>query len=132
LSGGAILRTALGLCFAGFVALAVFILKHAIDEGEQSRYARDLRRLQTLESGLNEAVLEARSGLLAQYDPLVAALGELHRLEGVLRKPPRFLPDGAARELVAEVGAHAKLLGEKEELIETFKMENSVMQTSLH
>jgi signal transduction histidine kinase len=131
-TGAVILRTALGLSFAGFIALAAFILKHAIDDGEQARYAHDLRRLQTLESGLNEAVLEARSGLLTQYDPLVAAVGELHRLEGVLRQPPRFLPKHAVAELGSQIGTYTKLLKAKEELIETFKMENSVVQTSLH
>src|SRR6185369_2602942 len=132
MTGSAILRVALGLCFAGFLALTTFIVRHAIDEGEESRYAHDLRRLQTLDSGLNEAVLRARSGLLRQYDPLVAALGELHRLEGVLRQAPPFFPKTAADELGARLAEWSRSLEQKEELIETFKTQNSVVQTSLH
>ncbi|HWP06077.1 MAG TPA: DAHL domain-containing protein [Polyangiaceae bacterium] len=131
MNGGLGLRVTLGLCLAGFVALAAFILAHAIDDHEQARYARDLRRLQTLDSGLNEAVLKARSGLLTQYDPLVAALRELHRLRGALRKAPAFLPPRSADELAAALDAYDKTLTRKDELIEAFKSENSVVQTSL-
>ena len=129
--GSLVIRAALGLCLAGFLALAAFILAHAIDEREQGRYARDLRRLQTLDSGLNEAVLKARSGLLPQYDPLVAAFCELHRLRDALRRAPAFLPRGSADRLGVELGAYEKALTRKEDLVETFKTENSVVQTSL-
>ena len=132
MSGSVLLRVALGLCLASFLALTTFIVRHAIDEGEQARYAHELRRLQTLDSGLNEAVLRARSGLLLQYDPLVAALGELHRLEAALRQAPRFFPKSAADELSARLADWSRALKQKEGLIETFKMENSVLQTSLH
>jgi signal transduction histidine kinase len=127
-----VLRVALALLVVGFVALTLHTFRRAIDDGEQARYARDLRRWQTMDAGLNEAVLEARSGLLLEYDPVVGAIAELHRLDAVLHRTPQFLPADDAATLRARLDACAAAFAKKEELVETFKTENSVVRTSLH
>jgi signal transduction histidine kinase len=129
---GHVLRAALGLCVAGFVGLAAFSATRAIDDTEQARYARDLRRMQALDTGLNEAVLKSRSGLLPQYDPVVAAIQEIQRLHTVLGQPPSALGARGVAELRSRLAECQSALAHKADLIETFKMENSVVQTSLH
>jgi signal transduction histidine kinase len=131
-SGGLLLRVTLALCVAAFGALTVYTFLHAIDDAEQARYARDLRRLQALDTGLDEAVLRSRSGLLPQYDPVVAGLGELHRVRDVLRQIPPFLPANARADLQSRLDEYQAAALHKEQLVETFKTENSVLQNSLH
>jgi signal transduction histidine kinase len=127
-----VLRIVLALLVPSFVALALYSFRHAVDDGEQARYARDLRRLQALDTGLNEAVLKSRSGLLPQYDPIVSTVAELTRLQATLGHEPRFLPADGGAELRARLDAWSAAFAHKEELIEAFKTENSVVQTSLH
>jgi signal transduction histidine kinase len=126
------LRIALGLSAAGFLGLAAWSTTRAIDDAEQARYARDLRRLQALDTGLNEAVLKSRSGLLLKYDPVVAALGEIRRLHASLEHVPAALGRDGVELLRARLGDCRSSIAAKEDLVEGFKMENSVVQTSLH
>jgi signal transduction histidine kinase len=126
------LRVVLALLVTSFLGLALYTFRHAVNGQEESRYADAIRRLQALDTGLNEAVLKSRSGLLPQYDPLVGGVAELHRLEAVLRQLPHFLPASGSDELGAKLDAYASAFAQKEELIEAFKTENSVVQTSLH
>lgn len=127
-----LLRGVLALLVVAFGALAFYGSAHGVDDGEHARYEHDLKRLQTLDTGLDKAVLRSRSGLLPQYDPLVNALAELHRLRGALAAVPRYLGDQGQRELSSRLDEWAAALAHKDELIETFKTENSVVQTSLH
>ena len=127
-----LLRALFALCVVAAVVLGVRVYTHAIDDAEQATYARNLKRLQTLDIGLNEALLRSRSGLLAQYDPLVAALQESRRLHAVLRKTPKFLAGPEASALQKRLGESQAAFARKENLVESFKSENSVVQTSLH
>lgn len=126
------LRSALGVLIAAFAVLTFYAVRYAIDDDEHARYTRDLKRWQTLDTGLDEAILKARSGLLTQYDPVVGAVSELRRLERSLRRIPRFLPAKGTAALAARLDASSGALAHKEGLIESFKTENSVVQTSLH
>jgi signal transduction histidine kinase len=128
----ALLRSALALSTLAFLALLGYSLANSIDHAEEAEYARDLRRLPVIDSGLDESVLKARAGLLKKYDPLVGALKELARLHAVLERVPSFLGAGAARELTSRIAASRSELRRKEALVETFKMHNAVLQNSLH
>ncbi|HTQ03642.1 MAG TPA: DAHL domain-containing protein [Polyangiaceae bacterium] len=127
-----LLRVVLALLVVAFAALALYAFEHEIDDAEHGRYAYALKRIQTLDTGLDRAVLKSRSGLLPQYDPLVNALAELRRLRASLARVPRYLASGDHRELLSRLDEWAAALAHKDELIETFKTENSVVQTSLH
>jgi signal transduction histidine kinase len=126
------LRSALAVLVAAFAILTFYAVRYAIDDDEHARYTRDLKRWQTIDTGLDEAVLKARSRLLTQYDPVVGAVSELHRLERSLRRVPRFLPAQGTAALAARLDASSGALANKEGLLESFKTENSVVQTSLH
>ena len=127
-----LLRALLALCVAAALVQGARVYTHAIDDAEQASYARSLKRLQTLDSALNEAVLRSRSGLLLQYDPLVQALAESRRLHALLRKTPKFLAAPAASALRRRLDEFQVAFARKENLVESFKSENSVVQTSLH
>jgi signal transduction histidine kinase len=131
-SSSRILRVVLASLVALFGALSCYAFAHRVDDAEHTRYEHALKRVQALDTGLDKAVLRSRSGLLSQYDPLVNALAELHRLRATLAAVPRYLAAQDHRELSSRVEAWAAALAHKDELVETFKTENSVVQTSLH
>ncbi len=127
-----VLRVVLALLVAAFAGLSLYAFEHEVDDAEHGRYVHDLKRLQTLDTGLDKAVLRSRSGLLPQYDPLVNGLAELHRLRAALARVPGYVAGENQRELQRRLDEWAAALAHKDELIEAFKTENSVVQTSLH
>ena len=127
-----LLRSALAVSVAGFLALLGYSLAHTVDHAREAEYAKELRRLPVIDSGLDEAVLKARSGLLKKYDPLVGALKELARLHASLARKPSFMNAESARDLSSQIAASKLELSRKEALVETFKMHNAVLQNSLH
>jgi signal transduction histidine kinase len=128
----ALLRVALSLFAAGFLGLLGYSAIYAIDYAEEEAYGRDLRRVQAVTAQLNERVLKSRSALMSQYDPLVDAVRDLRALLGRLKQVPEFLGDAAARELRTKLQKCEADLHQKDELIESFKTHNSVLQNSLH
>ncbi|HYQ46015.1 MAG TPA: DAHL domain-containing protein [Polyangiaceae bacterium] len=129
---GAMLRTALAISAAGFLGLLGYSAVQAIDYAEEQVYSRDLRRIQAVTAQLNERVLMSRSALMTHYDPLVRALLDLRTLFERLQRVPRFLGRAAAADLRAKLQKGETELRQKDELIETFKTNNSVLQNSLH
>ena len=127
-----ILRSSLALLAAGFLALLGYSALHSIDYVEEEAYSRDLRRVQAATAELNERVLKSRSALLVQYDPLVHALHDLRDLHERLKRVPDFLGGEAALDLRAQLKKSEAELRKKDELVESFKSHNSVLQNSLH
>jgi signal transduction histidine kinase/CheY-like chemotaxis protein len=123
----------LAVGLAAVLALTFFYVKtQALDSGEHDRYSGALRRLKERDATLNEDLLKSRYELLADYDPLVAELHELRRLQGELKQVPPFidrLGQGELRQLLAR---HAQLLEQKEAAVERFKSENAILKNSLH
>src|SRR6478735_9653971 len=122
------LRTALAISAAGFLGLLGYSAVQAIDYAEEQVYSRDLRRIQAVTAQLNERVLMSRSALMTHYDPLVRALLDLRTLFERLQRVPRFLGRAAAADLRAKLQKGETELRQKDELIETFKTNNSVLQ----
>ena len=115
----------------GFLGTLGYSAAHSINDAEQAAYASNLRRVQAATAELNERLLRARAALMAQYDPLVHALLELHHLHERLRQVPAFLDRAAALDLNLRLKASAAQLRRKDELVEAFETENSVLQNSL-
>ncbi|MEI9947955.1 MAG: DAHL domain-containing protein [Pseudomonadota bacterium] len=103
-----------------------------MDYAEEAAYSRDLRRVQAASAELNERVLKSRSALMAQYDPLVHALRDLRDLHERLKRVPEFLGADAAFEMRTQLDESEAQLRQKDELVESFKTQNSVLQNSLH
>jgi signal transduction histidine kinase len=94
------------------------------------RYSRELRALATLDTELDELVLEARSGLLTDYDPLVEVLREMRQIGRRAATTPAYLDAAASADLAARLAESDKAVAAKEGLIERFKSENSVLRNS--
>ena len=132
MNSSAILRGSLAAGVAGFLGLLTYSAVHSMDYSEEAAYSRDLRRVQAATGELNERVLKSRSALMAQYDPLVHALRDLHDLHQRLRHVPEFLGGEAAFDMLAQLDESEGQLRQKDELVEAFKTQNSVLQNSLH
>lgn len=132
MSSSAILRGSLAAGVAGFLGLLTYSAVHSMDYAEEAAYSRDLRRVQAATGELNERVLKSRSALMAQYDPLVHALRDLHELHQRLKHVPEFLGSDAAFDMRAQLDESEGQLRQKDELVEAFKTQNSVLQNSLH
>lgn len=126
------LRSSLAIAVAVFLGLLAYSAVASIDYAEEQAYGRDLRRVQAVTAELNERVLKSRSALMTQYDPLVHALRDLRELHERLKRVPSFLGGSAAVDLQAQLKRSEAQLREKDELIESFKTHNSVLQNSLH
>jgi signal transduction histidine kinase len=127
-----ILRSSLALGVAGFLGLLGYSAIHSMDYAEEAAYSHELRQLQAATAELNERVLKSRSALMAQYDPLVHSLHDLRQLHERLKQVPEFLGHQAALDLRAQLDESEAELRQKEELVEAFKTQNSVLQNSLH
>ena len=132
MSPSAILRGALAAGVLGFLGLLIYSAVHAMDYAEEAAYSKDLRRVQAATGELNERVLKSRSALMAQYDPLVQALRDLRDLHERLKQVPEFLGGDAARDMRSQLAESELQLRQKDELVESFKSQNSVLQNSLH
>lgn len=126
-----LLRFSLGLGIAGFLGLLTYSAVHSVDYAEEAAYSRDLRRVQAVTAELNERVLKSRSGLMTQYDPLVNALRDLRELHEHLKQVPEFLGPEAALDMRSQLDESEAELRQKDDLVETFKTHNSVLQNSL-
>jgi len=125
-------RAALAIFAAGFLGVLGYSALHAIDYGEEESFSRDLRRVQAKTAELNERVLKSRSAMMSQYDPLVHALRDLRNLLARLEHVPSFLGREAALDLRRKLREAGGELRTKDDLVESFKTHNSVLQNSLH
>ncbi|HYQ00396.1 MAG TPA: DAHL domain-containing protein [Polyangiaceae bacterium] len=126
------LRVALAIFAFGFLGLLGYSALHSFDYAQEEAYSRDLRRVPAVTAQLNERVLKSRSALMTQYDPLVSAVRDLRALLTRLQLVPKFLGDAAALDLRAKLQQSEVALHKKDELVESFKTHNSVLQNSLH
>jgi DAHL domain-containing protein len=69
---------------------------------------------------------------MTQYDPLVVALRDLRELTERLKQVPEFLGTEAALDMRSQLDESEAELRQKDELVESFKTHNSVLQNSLH
>src|SRR6478735_7633419 len=125
-------RAALVIFAAGFCGVLGYSAVNAIDYAEEESYSRDLRRVQAKTAELNERVLKSRSAMMSQYDPLVHALRDLRNLLARLEHVPSFLGREAALDLRRKLREAGGELRTKDDLVESFKTHNSLLQYSLH
>jgi signal transduction histidine kinase/CheY-like chemotaxis protein len=117
-------------------AALLLALTYLLIEGASPDAARHERTLDALRSSiLNDAalqrdVLQARAGLLRNYDPLVASVQNLRRATAALRTASE-----AAGDMRGEIDRHAEAVAtavaDQEMLVEQFKSSNALLQNSL-
>jgi signal transduction histidine kinase len=90
-----------------------------------------LRAIDINHASLQRDVLQARAGLLKNYDPLVKSVVDLHRTIDALK--PLFVDSGVetTAALDAELTRLSTSIDVDEQLVERFKTENALLQNSL-
>jgi PAS domain S-box-containing protein len=103
----------------------------AIDNQRHNRYLADLRQIQTLDARIDRNILQARDGLLNNYDPIVNDLAQIQQLQTNLQQPPNFVDGDSRQELDRLLQTQLKIWQQKEESILRFQTQNAVLTNSL-
>ena len=114
------------------VVLAILWIKSiAIDNDRHNQYLAHLRQIQTLDARIDRNVLQARDGLLNNYDPIVKDLAQLNQLQTDLRQMPSFVDEESRQELDRLLQIHIGIWLNKEDNILKFQSQNAVLINSL-
>ena len=114
------------------VGLAILWIKSiAIDNDRHNQYLAHLRQIQTLDARIDRNVLQARDGLLNNYDPIVNDLAQLNQLQTDLRQMPSFVDEESRQELDRLLQIHIGIWLNKEDNILKFQSQNAVLINSL-
>src|SRR5215475_1186810 len=113
-----------GVIIFGVVLLLTFLFvqSRVVDFTAHERFTRDLRRLQEIETTLNQDILKVRDGLLTYYDTLVTGSAEANRLAQDIRTSiPAFIDAKGRRDIERFLDAYAAVLASKTRNLERFK-----------
>lgn len=129
------LRRALGLLLPLLIAVGVSGLLYsgtrAVDEQRHAAILRNLERERRLQALLKREVLAARFGLLSQYDPLEAALGDVDATRRALGEQMKGAGARGA-DVSSALTRIEKASAARADRVQSFKRENAVLKNSLH
>jgi signal transduction histidine kinase/CheY-like chemotaxis protein len=123
----------LGLAAAALLLLLTYLVieSAAPDAARHERILDTLRAATLNDAALQRDVLQARTGLLRNYDPLVQSVENLRHAAADLRMAGQIVREGMRAEIDREVAAVAAAVDEQDALVEQFKSRNAVLQNSL-
>ncbi|MGV3613982.1 MAG: methyl-accepting chemotaxis protein [Fimbriimonas sp.] len=102
------------------------------DTGAVARIDANLVHVAQLDTDLTSHVMAARSGVLADYDPLVAATLRLKETLGQLERDGKLAYEGAEAKRFGEtLAAYTKAIDAKLEDVERFKTRNALLRNSI-
>jgi PAS domain S-box-containing protein len=113
------------------ILVILWIKSIAIDNDRHNQYLAHLRQIQTLDARIDRNVLQARDGLLNNYDPIVNDLAQLKQLQADLRQIPSFVDEESRQELDRLLQTHISIWLHKEDSILRFQSQNAVLINSL-
>ncbi len=119
----------LGLVAAALLMLLTYLLIQDADRHE--RILDALRAVTLNEAALQRDVLQARAGLLRNYDPLVRSVENLRRAAAALHTASQIAGGGTRAEIDRQVAAVATAVDDQDALIEKFNSRNPLLQNSL-
>ena len=128
------LRLRHGVIISGVVVLLTFLFvkSRAVDFAAHERFTGDLRRIQEVDTTLNQDILKVRDGLLTYYDTLAATSAELNNLhQNIRRSIPSFISAQGQQDLTRRLDAYAEVLAIKAGDLERFKSGNAILKNSL-
>jgi PAS domain S-box-containing protein len=102
-----------------------------IDIDRHNQFLANLRQSQSLGARINQNVLQARDGLLDNYDPIVNDLAQIRQLQVDLHQMPSFVDAENRKELNRLLQKHIDIWQQKEEFILRFQSQNAVLLNSL-
>ncbi len=91
-----------------------------------------LRALLLEDAALQRDVLRARAGLLRNYDPLVRSVAGLRDAGATLAGLRESAVGESGAEIAAQIDALTDAIDEQENLVESFKSSNALLQNSLN
>jgi PAS domain S-box-containing protein len=112
------------------VLVILWMKSLAIDNERHNRYLADLRQMQTLDARIDRNILQARDGLLNNYDPIVKDLTQIQQLQTELQHPPSFVDGDSRSELDRLLQTQLQIWQQKEESILKFESQNAVLSNS--
>src|SRR6266550_3322415 len=123
----------LGLAAAALLLLLTYLLieSAAPDAARHERILDTLRAATLNDAALQRDVLQARAGLLRNYDPLVGSVENLRYAAADLRMVGQIARGDMRAEIDRQVAAVAAAVDEQDALVEQFKSRNAVLQNSL-
>ena len=108
------------------ILTTLFVLSMTPDDARHQRTLEALRSIDTSNASLQRDVLQARSAILQNYDPLVRSLDAMRRSSDTL-----YEAVGSGDAQLARLAVDLDIaLDRAGELVERFKSKNSVMQNS--
>jgi PAS domain S-box-containing protein len=113
------------------ILIILWIKSIAIDNERHNQYLAHLRQIQTLDARIDRNVLQARDGLLNNYDPIVNDLAQLKQLQTDLRQMPSFVDEDSRQELDRLLQTNISIWLHKEDSILRFQSQNAVLINSL-
>jgi PAS domain S-box-containing protein len=116
------------------VGILIFLSSKSqlIDFKQHDRFTSNLLRIKELDAVLNQDVVKARAGLLTYYDPLANNLADLKQHQEKLKIIPSFIDSKGQNKIKRILAEQKQVCTEKENLIERFKSENSLLNNSLY
>ena len=112
------------------ILVILWVKSLSIDNERHNRYLADLRQMQTLDARIDRNILQARDGLLNNYDPIVNDLAQIQQLQTALQQPPSFVDGDSRQELDRLLQMQRQLWQQKEESILKFQSQNAVLSNS--
>ncbi|MCH7710973.1 MAG: hypothetical protein IH903_04990 [Proteobacteria bacterium] len=129
--------TALGVKQALVVAVAISILTFSyfktqtVDPARHNQIVVRLGELKQLDATLNQDILQARSRLFHNYDPLVATAIRQRELLRSLEHGHFAIYGKGQADIDRRFEAYSKLQVERVEILERFKSKNAILKNSL-
>ncbi len=121
----------IGVLVAGAFCFALMAIGRVPSRDVHEAILTSLRAIDINHASLQRDVLQARAGLLRNYDPLVDSIVNLHANVAKLRS---LFPESGVEttsELDAELTRLAASIDRDEQLVERFKTDNALLQNSL-
>ena len=112
------------------VLVILWVKSLAIDNDRHNLYLTDLRQMQALDARIDRNILQARDGLLNNYDPIANDLAQIQQLQTALQQPPSFVDGDSRAELGRLLQTQRQLWQQKEESILKFQSQNAVLINS--
>jgi PAS domain S-box-containing protein len=120
------------LLIAALLLLVILWVRYLpIDIDRHNQFLANLRQSQSLGARINQNVLQARDGLLDNYDPIVNDLAQIRQLQVDLHQMPSFVDAENRKELDRLLQKHIDIWQQKEEFILRFQSQNAVLINSL-
>ncbi|MGO7733193.1 two-component system VirA-like sensor kinase [Rhizobium leguminosarum] len=111
------------------IVFALLAAGRGPDRDSHDAILTTLRTIDLANSSLQRDVLQARSGLLNNYDPLITSIATLH--ETMSRLKILSVGEPMAPRLPSELSRLESSIARAESLVERFKTDNALLQNSL-